>query len=343
MDRWLAPGSAHNAVGPVRTDPTGVRGPTRREASGPSWRRSSRGLYVPARIPVTPAQRVLEAGFLVPRFGAVTGWGALSWWGGRWFTGSTAAGDPVPVDISVAGHRIRSQPGFHMTGDRFDAAEAVNVDGIWVASALMATYFAMRYAAQVRDSSVVLSMAAYTDLVSIDEMTDYVLARPAYTGVPQARAALARADENCWSPMEWHLVDTWETAGFGRPLTNRPVFDLEGRHIGTPDVIDPRRGVIGQYDGGLHLVGDQPLLDVARDGRFRDHGLEGVVARAGDLGTGRWESLLRETYARAGRRPASERAWTLELPSWWVATFTVEQRRALTADQRARWLRHRAA
>ena len=339
----IPPGTAHRVVGPVRTDPTGSRGPSRREAAGPRWRRSSRGLYVPASVPLTPEQRVVEAGFLVPCYGAVTGWGALAWLGGTWFTGTTADGDLVPVDLSVAAHRIRSQPGFHMTGDRFDAREAVSVDGIWVASAAMATFFAMRYARDAREAAVVLSMAAYADLVSVDEMFDYVLAHPSYTGVPQARDAVARADENCWSPMEWRLLDTWETAGFGRPLTNRPVFDLDGRHIGTPDVVDPRSGVVGQYDGGIHLVGEHPARDAVRDDRFAEHGLEVVVARAGDLGSGRWDQQLREAYARAERRPRSDRSWTLELPTWWVPTFTVAQRRALSSDQRSRWLRHRAA
>ena len=39
-------------------------------------------------------------------------------------------------------------------------------------------------------------------------------------------------------------------------------------------------------------------------------------------------------YAEAERRPQSERQWTLELPSWWVPTFTVAQRRALSPYER---------
>lgn len=343
MQLRTTPGTLHGAEGPVRTDDTGQRGPTRRQAAGPHWRRSSRGLYVPSSVPLTPAQRVLEAGYLVPRYGAVTGWGALLWHGASWFDGTSADGGLVPVDIAVPAHRIRSQAGFHMTGDRFDHHEASCVDGIWVASAAMATFFAMRYAASVRQAATVLSMAAYADLVSIEEMTTYALDRPAYTGVPQARAALARADENCWSPMEVLMLDTWERAGFGRPLTNRPVFDFDGRHLGTPDLVDPVRGVVGQYDGRVHLVGSRPADDAGRDERFRRYGLETVTARAGDLGTGRWDAALRDAYARAAARPSYDRAWTLDLPASWVPTHTVELRRALTAEERGRWLRYRAA
>jgi hypothetical protein len=49
-----------------------------------------------------------------------------------------------------------------------------------------------------------------------------------------------------------------------------------------------------------------------------------------------------EARARASRVPIAERRWTIEPPHWWVPTHTVEQRRALTQAQRARFLRRSA-
>ncbi len=46
-------------------------------------------------------------------------------------------------------------------------------------------------------------------------------------------------------------------AGLPRPLCNMPIFDRHGRHIGTPDLLDPVAGVVGEYDGALHLAGEQ--------------------------------------------------------------------------------------
>lgn len=34
---------------------------------------------------------------------------------------------------------------------------------------------------------------------------------------------------------------------------NPPVFDLEGRHLLTPDLLDVDHGVSGEYDGAVHL------------------------------------------------------------------------------------------
>ena len=45
---------------PCRRDPAGITGPTKAEASGPGWRRVSRGRYVLAETPQTTEQRILE-------------------------------------------------------------------------------------------------------------------------------------------------------------------------------------------------------------------------------------------------------------------------------------------
>lgn len=342
MDRDVV-GWAHGVVAPVRTDAAGLAGPRRREAAGPEWRRSSRGFYVPSYVERTPAQRVVEAGVLVPRFSAVTGWGSLSWHGGRWFTGTLPDGSPRDVVIVSPGNGVVAQSGVTVCGERFRPFEIVQADGIAVASAPSALCFEMRYASSVRSARVALAMAAYDDLVSVDELDQFAYERASWTGIEQCRDGSVGVDENVWSPQEQWMTEAWDVAGFGRPLANRPLFDLRGNHIGTPDLIDARRGVIGQYDGVLHLAGPQRAKDLQRDETFTDHGLETVVAVAGELGTARWEQRLRRAYARAERRPVADRTWTLELPPWWVPTFTVAQRRALTEEQRDRWLRYRAA
>ena len=43
-------------------------------------------------------------------------------------------------------------------------------------------------------------MAAFNDLVSLDELWKYALAHGGMTGIPQARDAVRSAAENSWSP-----------------------------------------------------------------------------------------------------------------------------------------------
>ena len=334
-------GREHGVVLPVRVDPAGREGPTWREAAGPDWRRSSRGRYVAASVPLTPDQRIAEVGVLLPPKAYVTGWGSLGWRRGWWFNGISNAGAVRPVQVGMSRAKIRQQPGFTICEERWDHGELEVVDGLQLASAVRAACFEMRYAANLADALSALEMACFHDLVSVEEVSAWVDLHPSYTGIEQARRARDLGDENAWSPVEHHLRSSW-LPQVPTLLTNRPVFDLNGRLIGTPDVIDPVTGVTGEYEGEVHLAGARRAKDLRREHGFRSHGLEPVVMLSEDrYNANPFKLRLREAYARIDARPASERRWTLELPDWWVPTFTVAQRRALSEEERRIWLRNR--
>jgi hypothetical protein len=217
------------------------------------------------------------------------------------------------------------------------------VDGLRVVHAVRATCFEMRYARTLRGAVRALDMAAYNDHVSIAEVADWVALHPSYTGIEQARLAIPLGDENAWSPAEVDFRLDWTELVGTRPLTNRPLFDLEGHHLGTPDLIDPVTGVLGEYDGPLHLEGARRTADLKREGIFRGHGLHPVTMVAGDRrDQTAFQDRLRVAYAAATREPVADRRWTHTPPSWWVPTWTVAQRRALTQRDREIWLRLRA-
>ncbi len=336
-------GRERAVVLPVRVDPAGVTGPTKREAAGPDWRRSSRGRHVPSRVELTAMQRVAEAGVLLPRFGAVTGWAGLAWERAWWFAGILPDGEtPAPVPIALPFRTIRTQPGLHVCNERWSPDDVVVVDGLRITRSARSVVYEMRYAPSPWQAASRLDMAAYHDLVSIAEASVWIDSHPSYTGIEQARQGRHLADENAWSPREHVPRLVWQDAGYPRPLANRPLFDPSGSHLGTPDLVDPRTGVLVEYDGPLHLAAERRTSDLRREHVFREHGLEPVTMVRGDLpDTGPFLARLRAAYLRAERRPAAERRWTLELPPWWVPTFTVEQRRALSDAEKAIWLRHR--
>ncbi len=318
-------------VSPVRLDPAGTTGPTRDQAKGPRWQRVSRGLYLPSEIAISVEQRVVNAGARLPEFGGVTGWAALRWLGGTYFDGLGAPGRAeLPVVLVTGPDDIRPQPGIVVSAERLNPRDLIVHDDLRLTHGPRSVAFELRYAADVRDAVVVADMAAYDDLVSLAEAASYVAGLQGWTGVPLARAALLLADENSWSPQETRLRLVWELdAGLQRPLTNVPLFDLAGHHLGTPDLFDPVAGVVAEYDGALHLAGRQRRKDVAREQRFRNHGLEYLSVVAGDL----WHTDLvvdRVLGARSRARwtPPSRRDWTLERPPWWQSLASVDARRA---------------
>lgn len=330
---------------PMGIDPDGRTGPTPSQATSRSWRRTSRGRYLPTGFAVSTEQRIAEAGMVVPSYGGVTGWAALRWAGAGWFDGTGSDGGSRPVVVAVLHKGVREQRGLLVTSERLPPCDLTVVDGLQVTTAVRSVCFEMRYAADVRAAVVSLDMAAAADVVSIREVGAYAAGLNGWIGIPQCRAALALGSENSWSPMEVEMRLVWELdAGLARPLTNTPVFDRAGRHLGTPDLLDVEAGLVGEYDGALHLHRRRRSQDIAREHAFRRVGLEVVTMTAADRSDPQRTIVPRllETRARARFEAERDRAWTATPPPWWTPTTTVEQRRALDAEQRRRLLRGRA-
>lgn len=335
------PGSRHGTVLPVRVDPRGIDGPTAREAGGPGWRRTSRGRYVPAYVEASAVQRIAEVACLLPpRHVSVTGWAALAWRGAPYAEGLDAAGAPRPVPLAAHRRLLRPQPLFDLCEERFDPREVEQVDGVPISTAVRATCFEVRYAADLDAAVTALDMAYLSDLVTPSEIARWVGSHPSYTGIEQARRSLPLADENVWSPRETLLRRMWlEHRPDATLLANAPVFDLQGRHVATPDLIDPATGAIGEYDGVLHLEGRRRARDLRREGDLRRHGLEPVVMVGADVRSPRhFLDRLDDAYRRLAQRPVSARTWTLRQPPWWRDTSTVDLRRALVGTEREIWL-----
>ncbi|MBS2936386.1 hypothetical protein KDN32_01370 [Nocardioides sp. J2M5] len=332
---------------PSRRDDNGQDGPTRSAAQSSRWRRAGHNLWVPTSIDHTePEQRIVEAAAQLPGRGGVTGWAGLRWQGGSWFDGVDRHGALMPVPLAVgSGHRRRAHPSLAVSQEVLGPEMVARHDGVRVTVPLWSVAYEMRKAQSDEAAVVAFEMAAYDDLVSIDELATFVDSSLWLRwGVERVRRVLPLLEENSWSPMEPVMRLTWLEAGFPRPLANRPVFDLGGRFVGTPDLVDPVAGVYAMYDGGLHLPGHVRLADVAKEAAYRRLGLEGATMMAGDLADrDPFVLRLRDAYARADHQRPEDRRWLLEPPTWWVSTATVAQRRALTAYERSRYLTYRHA
>ena len=325
---------------PVRVDPTGRTGPTRAQSRSKRWRRTGPGLFVPTHVdPTVPAQRAAEASALLPARGAVTGWGSLTLAGATYFDGLLPDGAterPVPL---VAGrhHGRRSTAGVTWLQDLVDPAERCIRLGVRCLTTERSLFDDMRRGT-LEDAVVAADMAAAAEVTSLSRMRHYVGTRPNLLGVQRVRRSLDLADENSWSPGESRLRLIWMLrAGAPRPLTNREIFSPEGRILGIADLVDEEAGVVGEFDGGVHARARQRSKDAARDGRFRDHGLEVFRVTGYDLhDPAAVVHRIRSTYARALRRAASDRRWTLTPPPGWVPRPSLDdiltQRDLLRAD-----------
>jgi len=112
-DQWRPRCATPRAlVVPVPIDPDGEHGPTRGQAAGPRWRRTSPGLYVPVETSWSVEQRIVEAAGHLPPGGMVTGWAALRLLRGALSTGSRDGSTELPVTLLLP-HSVRlaARPG----------------------------------------------------------------------------------------------------------------------------------------------------------------------------------------------------------------------------------------
>lgn len=346
-------------VVPSRVDPRGIDGPTPGQARGPRWRAVARGLYVPAETDAVGAQqRIVQAVVGCGEDAAATGWAALAWRGARWFPGVERDGSsPSPVPVALGDRRVaRPRAGVTISEDWLFPGDVDEIDGLRVTSAERAVCYEVRRARSLLRAVQVIDMAAFDDLVEVTTLAAYAERLGARPGTRRLRAALAWAEENVWSVQEVGMRLEWLTARPSAVLRcNAPLFDHRGRHLVTPDLIDPVAGVVGEYDGLLHLEDGQRRRDLDREEIYRELGLEAVTMMSGDLADrrrflSRLDGAYRRALSSAGASAGSSagasagtRSWTLEHPDWWVDTSTVGRRRALDDRQRAIWLRYRTA
>ena len=309
-------------VRPTRVDPSGDDGPTRGQARGRAWRRTTPGYFVPATVSnERPEQRILEQSMRLTPDGGVTGWAALRLHGATFFDGLRRDGlTPRPVPLAIgAQHIVRSLPGSVLLRDRLPPGERVVVQQIACVAPARATFDAMRKAPGVREAVVVADMALGGEVVGLSELRGYVESRPAWQGVQQVRDALVLVSCDSRSPAETRLRLVWVLdAALPAPMVNPPVWDRDGRLLGYPDLFDPDAGLVAEYDGADHRSAERHGRDVAREHGFRRTGLEYVTITGPDM---RHPHVvvqrLRWAHARAPRLPEPARQWTLTPPPWW--------------------------
>lgn len=311
--RWdpIAP-PVSGLVLPVRLDPTGQRGPTRGQARGPGWRITSPGLAVPVQVSdELVEQRILEAHARAGPRSVITGWAALRIHGGNFFDGLGRDGRTRrPVPIAANGGRLT---GVGVVRDRIPEDEVVVVHGIRCARPERALFDEMQAIGEIREMAVAVGSACAAELTSVKRMRLYAATRRWYRDVRMIRGAVEMAVEDCRSPQEDRFRQIWEyDAGWGRPLINTTVLDHQGHFVAIPDLLDPVRGVVGEYAGGGHRDIDQHEADIDREAAVRGVGLEYVEVVGRTLRDIR--RLVNRMEEAAARAASLERRWQLGPP-----------------------------
>jgi hypothetical protein len=318
---------------PVAAAELSSRGHSKHVLAGRRWRRTSRGFYVPAaELAPTPTQRIIEAMAIAPRGGVLGGWAAAYVVGVDQLDGLddfTRKPLPVPVFLPHGLHR-HSLPNIRYLQQRLGPDDVLLVAGLPSTTRVRTALDLARWAPNVIEAVVALDAMMQAKAVTTDTLEQRVGDCGGRRGFRQAVSAVKLCRLGVRSSWESRLRMLYVLdLGFPSPEVNVPVFDLSGRFVGAPDLLDVDAGLAMEYDGAAwttalrsrgHLDPDQHREDNVREELLERTGL--IVSRAvkKDLTHYRRRLLGRIAAARAdglGRHRSRDR-WTLEPPEGWL-------------------------
>jgi hypothetical protein len=310
-ETWAKMAPRVRVVAPVRVDPEGRNGPTKAQAAGPGWRRTSSGLHVPAQVSADLAeQRIVEQGARLHR-GAITGWAALRLQRAGYLDGLARDGrTPLPVQVAANGDRLRSSELLEVHRVAIAEEDVVIRYGVRCAIPERAVFDAMRWSEDLVDRVIAMDMAAAAELTSVLRTRAYVMGLRDVHDRMLVVGTLGWCDEDAASPAEVRLRLIWRRLFDGAPpLANRVVLSAGGRRLGTPDLVSERLGMGAEFDGEEHRKRARHRRDVRRLDEFLGAGLEMATFVGQDLDD---EELVVARLAATARRAGRlERTWKL--------------------------------
>ena len=288
---------------------------------GSRWRRSSRGFYVPAGAAATPTQRIVELAPLVPAGGAITGWAAAYALGVDLLDGlDPHSMAPVPATVLLGSDIGRADlPLVRFRRARLEPDEIMTDHGLVVTTPLRTWVEAVLEGPDLVEAVVAADLVAGTLHLDPAALTRWCEANHMFRGMRRIRSALAWADSASASPWETRLRLFYRRqAHLPKPLVNQPVFDLEERLLGVPDLFDPEVGLATEFDGQAHRERRQHRADNLREEALESANL--VVCRVDSLDFRSPVPLaerLRRRYEQGRKRDRRQDRWTLRQPEWW--------------------------
>ena len=270
-----------------------------------------------------PTQRIVEAAAGCPRTAAVTGWACadvarralVRRSDARRATGARSRSRSAAGDIAPAAAASTSAQ------ELVPAARSGAVDGVRVTTRCWTRR--LRDAQAPRPTRPPSSPSTWRPTTTSCPLAELAAsstrARWIRQGVQaRARAAAARSTENSWSPQE--PVMRRHVGGRRLPAAaaaNRPVFDLAGRLVGTPDLLDPDTGVVRRVRRrACTWPAPRATPTCAKEAAYRGVGLEAwsrwsrrTCATADPFVRRLRDGVRASATRRAGRRaPVADRA-----------------------------------
>lgn len=286
-----------------------------RQVAGPLWRRPYRGVHVWAATSSTDSlQRALDATGLITAGSALGTWAAACVGGAAELDGRGRSGtewEPLVVCLPPQS-RLRRDARIRPLRSPLTSDDIVVIRGVPV-TVPVRTAFDIARTGTTEDGVVAIDYLGRGRPDFAGQVLTYAAERSRWKGVPQVRRAARLASWRSRSAGETRMRLLWRLdARLGDPEVNASVFDRDGHLLGMTDLLDPARGLVGEYDGAAHRDVQHHANDNAREEWLENAGL--IVVRAGspDMSTHRKRTVARMEAAanRAALRERDRASWS---------------------------------
>jgi hypothetical protein len=263
---------------------------SRRQLSGPTWRRLFQDVYVHRDVPITHELRIRGAVALLPS-AVVTGVSAGVLWG----LDLAGPDDDVEVTLPPPSHMVRVE-GLRTRRAALRRGDVLRRRGVRVTTPEMT---AVRLADHLPRDAAVCAVDQLIATGVVDLASVRARAGSAYgPGSARARAVAALADGLAESPQETRLRLLIGRGGLSLPVAQYRVLD-EDRFVARVDFAWPEVKVAVEYDGLWHAEPGQFARDRRRLNRLQEAGWRVVFVTAADLR--RPEELIARIVAALAR------------------------------------------
>jgi hypothetical protein len=241
-----------------------AEGLTSRQLQSSRFRRLFHGVYVDARLPVTPRLLARAVALVLPPGAVVAGTTAALLHGADVRRGAETA-----IEVVVARDDQVRRTGVMARAALLEAGDVTTVLGV---PCLSPVRVAFDLARQRRFVDAVVGVDAMCNRggCCLNELAAYVAGHPGWRGVRWAREVLEHAEPLSESVMETRQRMALVQAGLPRPRAQVDLFDEDGTHVARLDHGYDEWKVGLDYDGEVHR--DRWRYDLERQERVRDLG-----------------------------------------------------------------------